>query len=162
MALCRLTRMGSFFNGPSEPPDFLKVAFPDPDELKCVRVGPCRASYILPLLMDTVPPLSDVLIVDPGREGRCQPLDSAGRAVVPLSERDCPSQYKRTKGYNACHWRDPSFIVGSVCAVITANIAACTPECRHNTRMSTTDICPSYTVRELSKPSARPVGCLQR
>ncbi|WVQ75672.1 hypothetical protein IAR50_005301 [Cryptococcus sp. DSM 104548] len=35
MALCRDTRMGQFFSDPIDPPDFLREAFPDPDELRC-------------------------------------------------------------------------------------------------------------------------------
>lgn len=38
MALCRMTKMGSFFSQPSEPPDFLRLAFTDEDELKCVSL----------------------------------------------------------------------------------------------------------------------------
>ncbi|WVQ76945.1 hypothetical protein IAR50_006624 [Cryptococcus sp. DSM 104548] len=35
MALCRDTRMGQFFSGPVDPPDFLKEAFPVADDLRC-------------------------------------------------------------------------------------------------------------------------------
>ncbi|ODN77401.1 hypothetical protein L202_04586 [Cryptococcus amylolentus CBS 6039] len=35
MALCRDTRMGQFFSDPVDPPDFLREAFPDADELRC-------------------------------------------------------------------------------------------------------------------------------
>lgn len=36
MALCRDTRMGQFFLGPVDPPEFLRDTFPDEDELRCV------------------------------------------------------------------------------------------------------------------------------
>lgn len=36
MALCRDTRMGQFFSGPVDPPDFLRDAFPVEEELRCV------------------------------------------------------------------------------------------------------------------------------
>ncbi|OWZ75527.1 hypothetical protein C366_04350 [Cryptococcus neoformans Tu401-1] len=35
MALCRDTRMGQFFLGPVDPPEFLRDTFPDEDELRC-------------------------------------------------------------------------------------------------------------------------------
>ncbi|OXC63381.1 hypothetical protein AYX13_06756 [Cryptococcus neoformans] len=35
MALCRDTRMGQFFSGPVDPPDFLRDAFPVEEELRC-------------------------------------------------------------------------------------------------------------------------------
>ncbi|WVO13608.1 hypothetical protein L204_101229 [Cryptococcus depauperatus] len=35
MALCQDTRMGQFFSGPLDPPDFLRGAFPDEDDLRC-------------------------------------------------------------------------------------------------------------------------------
>lgn len=38
MALCRDTRMGQFFLGPVDPPEFLRDTFPDEDELRCVSI----------------------------------------------------------------------------------------------------------------------------
>lgn len=35
-ALFRKTKMGSFFNNPVDPPEFLSVAFPHPEDLRCV------------------------------------------------------------------------------------------------------------------------------
>jgi hypothetical protein len=36
MAFFKQTQMGAFFRQRVDPPDFLKPAFPDPDELRCV------------------------------------------------------------------------------------------------------------------------------
>lgn len=36
-ALFRKTKMGSFFSNPTDPPEFLSLAFPEPDDLRCVR-----------------------------------------------------------------------------------------------------------------------------
>ena len=38
MALCRMTKMGSFFSGGEMPPDYLRESFQDPDELRCVSL----------------------------------------------------------------------------------------------------------------------------
>lgn len=35
-ALFRKTKMGSFFNNPVDPPEFLSLAFPMPEDLRCV------------------------------------------------------------------------------------------------------------------------------
>jgi hypothetical protein len=35
-ALFRKTKMGSFFNNPIDPPEFLSLAFPLPEDLRCV------------------------------------------------------------------------------------------------------------------------------
>lgn len=43
MALCRDTRMGQFFSGPVDPPDFLRDAFPVEEELRCVGHLFCRS-----------------------------------------------------------------------------------------------------------------------
>jgi hypothetical protein len=35
-AMFRQTKMGSYYSGPVDPPDFLRVVFPDDDDLRCV------------------------------------------------------------------------------------------------------------------------------
>lgn len=47
LALGRETRMGAFYMQPTDPPGFLRLAFPDEDQLRCVskqidRIPPNR------------------------------------------------------------------------------------------------------------------------
>jgi hypothetical protein len=42
MAFFRQTQMGAYFRSRVEPPDFLRPAFPDAEELQCVRYTPRR------------------------------------------------------------------------------------------------------------------------
>ncbi|KAK8866193.1 hypothetical protein IAR55_001344 [Kwoniella newhampshirensis] len=51
MALCRNTRMGQFFIGPLDPPDFLRAAFPVEEDLRCVKDRNPWVEYVTPLLL---------------------------------------------------------------------------------------------------------------
>lgn len=42
MAFFKQTQMGAFFRQRVDPPDFLRPAFPDPDELRCVGLSPAH------------------------------------------------------------------------------------------------------------------------
>lgn len=60
-ALFRKTKMGSFFNNPVDPPEFLRLAFPLPEDLRCV------SSIEKEVADRQVPSLPDILAVDLGR-----------------------------------------------------------------------------------------------
>jgi hypothetical protein len=59
-ALFRKTKMGSFFNNPVDPPEFLSLAFPLPEDLRCVGCVPPNVPNL------PVPSLPDLLALDHG------------------------------------------------------------------------------------------------
>lgn len=89
-AVFRQTKMGSYFSSPVDPPEFLRVAFPDDDDLRCVSAD----SENRPLMPLPVPSLPHVFALHHRRQGGLQPLDTIRRAHVPLPDRRSSTQYR--------------------------------------------------------------------